>query len=236
MQMERPIIDEAVREATESISLIPTGTVNSAVLLSNGRNNGSFLNAKYVLIDFDKSLPNAAAIGALPANMHPDEYGKYNIGHLLRAWKDVVSNAFTICKKPDYPGQPAYQYRKTYSWDDWFNDLGHTFGSTKFVMEGYGAHKYYDSEPVLSIGLVRPVPFETTYGNILTWTFDGWWSPYDISNVTGVGIKRKCIDSADADNPGVEFEVDDTGNDEVIYIRFRNFHPNRVVVGVRVIA
>jgi len=232
---EKPIIDEAVRQAKEQIQMTPPNSL-SGVLLTNPHDTGNVLNAKYVLMDFDNSLPNGVAIGALPGNIHPDADGKYNIGWLKRKWKDICSMSFTIAKNPDYPAQPLYQYRKSYDWDAWFRDLGHTFGSAKYVMEGYGAHKYYGVEPVLTIRLTRPLPFNTDWGRIDRWNFHGWYAPYDINSTTGVGIKKNCQDHASALNPGVEFEVDDTGANDVIFIRFRNFLHQRIVVGVRVVA
>jgi len=186
------------------------------------------------------TLPQSQPASYLGTDVSPSVPGIFKLGNYLNFWKELWVQRLIIRKTKTGP-QASYNY------DSWFTYSGHKLGGIKIVLEGYGAHAVHDGNMSTSIKIERPVfsdpngvsftfNKDISYTSIKTWTFKGWWSPTDVDNTTGIGIMRDCIDNASPTNPGVECEVADTGGDKYIYVRFRNFMPHRVVVGVRVVA
>lgn len=186
------------------------------------------------------SLPRSVPVSFLNSDCSPDDLGPRELGNFKNMWAQLWTKRLTIRKSSSGP-QASYDY------DQWFQLIGHKLGGARIVLDGYGSTQTYGGNNAGSINIQRPVfnrgngtsfTFDTdiTYTRIDRWMFNGWWSPTNIDDITGIGIIRDCSDNASSMNPGVEFEVADTGNDEFIYCRFRNFYSQRVVVGIRLIA
>lgn len=201
----------------------------------------SIRNDNFVTVgDRRGTLPGSVPVSFLPTDCSPDDQAPRELGNFKNMWAQLWTKRFTLRKSSSGP-QVSFDY------DQWLNTIGHKLGSNKVVLDGYGATAAYNSNNAVSINIERPVfnrgngtsftfDPDVPYTRIDRWAFNGWWSPTDINSNTGIGIIRDCVDNASPMNPGVEFEVADTGNDNFIYCRFRNFYSHRVVVGVRIIA
>ena len=185
--------------------------------------------------DRRKQLPNSTPISYLGSDCSPDDQKDRELGNYINPWQRTWTQELTIRRKPLINGKVN---QVSYNIEEWLEHICQFLPSLKYVLEGYGAHQYYGVPNALNIFIERPLPFDATrtYSSIKHWAMCGFWSPTDIDNTTGLGIWRACVDTANHISGGVEFEVEDYGNDEYIVARFRNFCHQRVVVGIRVIA
>ena len=186
------------------------------------------------------NLPQSVPISFLNTDCSPDNIAPRELGNFQNMWNRIWTKTLTIRKSSSGP-QASYDY------DQWFTLIGHKLGGSRIVIDGYGASAAYSVNNTGSINIERPIfnrenntsftfDPDVDYTRIDRWMFKGWWSPTNIDSTTGIGIMRDTVDLASPMNPGVEFEVADTGNDNWIYCRFRNFYSHRVVVGVRIVA
>lgn len=184
-------------------------------------------------------LPSSTPISYVGSDISPDNLGPWNLGNFRNFWNKVFMRNLVIRESSNGP-QVSYDYQQ------WLIYVAQKLFAANIVLEGYGAHAVHSGNTAGTIRIERPIfrdPNGTqftwrptyTYTQIDRWMFKTWWSPTDINDY-GIGIQRDCLDNASPMNPGVESEVADTGQDSYIYVRFRNFLPHRVVVGVRIIA
>lgn len=186
-----------------------------------------------------QTLPNSTPISFVGSHISPDDQGSWNLGNFKNFWNRLFVRQLTIRKTSTGP-------QLTFDYEDWLINIAHKLFGANIVLEGYGAHDIHTGRNLGTIAIERPV-FRDENGNEFTWRSDRsytqidrwsfwtWYSYTDINDV-GIGIMRDCLDEASPMDPGVEAEIDDTGNDQFVYVRFRNFLPNRVVVGIRIIA
>lgn len=184
-------------------------------------------------------LPSSTPISYLGSDVSPDDQGPWDIGNFKNFWNKVFMRYLVIRESSNGP-QVSYNYQ------EWLTYVAQKLFAANIVLEGYGAHAVHAGNTAGTIKIERPIfrdPNGTqftwrstyTYTQIDRWLFKPWWSPTDINDY-GIGIIRECVDNASPMNPGVECEIADTGSDSYIFVRFRNFLPHRVVVGVRIIA
>ena len=185
------------------------------------------------------TLPASTPMSFIGSDVSPDNLGPWKIGNYKNFWNQVFMKNLVIRESSTGP-QVSFNYQQ------WLTYVAQKIFAANIVLEGYGAHAVHAGNSAGTIRIERPIfrdPNGTqftwrpsyTYTQVDRWAFSPWWSPTDI-NTYGIGIMRDCTDNASPMNPGVECEIADTGHDSYIYIRFRNFYPQRVVVGVRIIA
>ena len=216
-------------------------TQNYLVPIIAGDNTKSTVkNEPFVVVGNRRdSLPQSQPASYLGTDVSPSAPAMFRLGNYLNFWKELWVQRLVIRKTSAGP-QASYDY------EGWFTYIGHKLGGAKIVLEGYGSHAVHEGNCSGTIKIERPVfnypngvqfsyHEQRRYTWVDRWMFKGWWSPTDI-NTYRLGIMRDCVDNASPTNPGVECEVDDTGSEKYIYVRFRNFMPQRVVVGVRVVA
>lgn len=178
-------------------------------------------------------LPNSRPAYDLDCDLVPRADDVRSIGSWEKQWKRLYTHRI------DLKGDSNWLKLDV----DYFytNIAFKTYGETK-LLHGYGNHRARDIDGKIlypntgSIKIQRPLPYseDMPATGIKTWRVNPWYSRIDIDNESGIGSRRNCTAIASPTNPCVEAEIVDTGNQESIYVLFRNFLNYPVVVGVSV--
>jgi hypothetical protein len=226
-QVERDYYDGRYQQSGIQTPLTKAGTVP---ILAGSVVATNLKNELYVTVgDRRQNLPNSSPTSYLGADVSPDS-GNWDLGNITNQWKRLWINRF-ILRNPTTGEQVSYDL------NSWMENIGQKLASSKILLAGYGAHNFYDEKPYGTVWIERMVSFnkDRTYTTIKNFSMNGWWSATDIDNLTGLGIKRECVDGASALAGGVEVEMDDFGSEKYIVCRFRNFNKFRVVAGVNLV-
>ncbi len=222
------------------------GRFDSSTRVSTGTNRGisgtnpktAFEDVSFITRDDHRGgghgdLPNSSPAYDLNCDFIPDADCSRNIGSIIRAWRIIFAQILYLKGKSGWLKLDV---------DYFYNHIAFKAHGNKVFLHGYGNHRIKDRDGKLvypntiSIQIARPLPYtsDAGYTSIKSWRVDAWYSRVDIDNETGAGSRRSCAAEASPSNPCVEAEIVDTGNPDCVYVRFRNYLPYPVVVGVAV--
>jgi len=176
-------------------------------------------------------LPNSRPVFDLDAEIVPDRDDERRLGLCDRAWKIIYAHRLDLKSDNAWLKLSVDYFRE---------NIAFKSSSVKVLLYGYGNHREKGADGktlyphTTTLRIDRPLPYDSkkNYTSIKTWRFHAWYSRVDIDNTTGLGSKRPCVSDASPTNPGVEAELVDGGNSDVIFCRIRNYFPYPVVVGV----
>jgi hypothetical protein len=237
VQLIMDIVDKRIRSMLGTSGKLVQGLSPNSARDKTGSSQ-AFENVSFITRDEHRGkghgdLPNSRPSFDLDCELVPDKDGIRRIGLSDRAWGDIYTHKVNLKGDNCWLKMDVDYFRRNIAFK--------TF-SNKVVLCGYGNHRVVDSNGrlknsnIVTLSIARPFPYskDKAYTGIKSWRVDTWYSRVDIDNETGIGSRRSCAGEGSSRNPQVEAEIVDTGNSERIYIRFRNFLPYPVVVGVAV--
>jgi hypothetical protein len=178
-------------------------------------------------------LPNSRPVFDLNCELVPDTDCSRRIGLSDRAWKIIYTHRLDLKSENRWLKLTV---------DYFYENIGFKTLSDSVRLNGFGNHRITDESghamfPNKTVVMIkRPLEYaeDISYTSIRSFRFDPWYSRWGINASTGIGCRKPCVSESSSQKPSVEAEIIDSGNPDYILIRFTNFLPYPVTVGVAV--